>query len=239
MGKILVYVRIRRGIIWFSVDVLTEDSQTWKPTKNLEIAQVVFRYTYLREYQTFWVGLETGRVRVSRNVDPPPVPVSAAPAPKSGDRNSEFDFALVDPGVVDDDKPEESKENIPQPAQNAVVPQLSSATENKAEEEESVTPLYIPKQSTTLRTTTTTAAPPRRPLPVVNSIVQVTDPDDEIFSGCDTTKTCFGRPAGCVRTGQCEQILAFWPDKLNYQFHMKVGPALCTSLVLKGLVKQY
>ena len=85
-------------------------------------------------------------------------------------------------------------------------------------EEELNTPKYI-SSTTTLRPSTTTTLPPRRE-PVTGG--QLTQPTDEIFEGCNSTKACFGKPAGCVESGLCEMVVAYWPDKQDYHFQMKV-----------------
>ena len=85
-------------------------------------------------------------------------------------------------------------------------------------EEEENTPKYI-SSTTTLRPPSSTTQPPRRE-PVSGG--QLTDPADEIFEGCNSTKACFGKPDGCIDSGLCEMVVAYWPDKEDYQFQMKV-----------------
>ena len=97
------------------------------------------------------------------------------------------------------------------------------------EEEELNTPKYI-SSTTTLRPTTTTTLPPRRE-PVTGG--QLTQPTDEIFEGCNSTKACFGKPAGCVESGLCEMVVAYWPDKQEYHFQMKVRTSVQFPSVLK------
>ena len=89
-------------------------------------------------------------------------------------------------------------------------------------EEEENTPKYI-SSTTTLRPSTTTTPAPRRE-PVTGG--QLTQPSDQIFEGCNSTKACFGSPAGCVESGLCEMVVAYWPDKQHYTFQMKVRPTL-------------
>ena len=89
-------------------------------------------------------------------------------------------------------------------------------------EEEENTPKYI-SSTTTLRPSTTTTPAPRRE-PVTGG--QLTQPSDQIFEGCNSTKACFGSPAGCVESGLCEMVVAYWPDKQHYTFLMKVRPTL-------------
>jgi len=221
----------------------------WRAPTDFE-GDVVFRYTCLKEYQTFWVGLETESVRVTRSAGEaseivnqsgesdrnknqnddkiePSVKtesdsinsieiVEKDKIEKSDAKDSEFAFAFVDP-----DKEETNEvDDIPQPAQSAVIPQPSSSTEEKIEEEQNFTPRYI-SSTTTLRTTTTTTEKPKEPLSIINGIVQHTDPEDPIFEGCNSEKACFGLPAGCVKTQKCQLIVAYKPDRLDYHFEMK------------------
>ena len=72
----------------------------WLAPKDFE-GEVVFRYTYLKGYETFWVGLETDTVRVTRSIEEPS-------EPKSEPTKSE-------PSV----KPEVVKENILEPSPKA------------------------------------------------------------------------------------------------------------------------
>ena len=87
------------------------------------------------------------------------------------------------------------------------------------------TPKYI-SSTTTLRPTSTTTLPPIRE-PVTGG--QLTQPTDQIFEGCNSTKACFGKPAGCVESGLCEMVVAYWPDKQDYHFQMKVRTLHCTG----------
>ena len=41
------------------------------------------------------------------------------------------------------------------------------------------------------RTTTTSAEPEIGPLPVIDGVLQHTDPRDEIYDGCNSTKVTF------------------------------------------------
>jgi len=223
----------------------------WQAPSDFD-GEVVFRYTCLKEYQTFWVGLETARVRVGRSIEEPSeIKTDSSdisdskstkatkenilePSVKSDDLNnvnsieivdkedieeskkSEFDFAFIDQDKTEDVQ----TDDIPQPAQSAVIPQPSSSTEEKIAEEENFTPIYI-SSTTTLRTTTTTTEKPKEPLPIINGILQHTDPEDKIFVGCNSTKACFGLPAGCVPSQKCELIVSYEPDGLDYHFEMK------------------
>ena len=81
------------------------------------------------------------------------------------------------------------------------------------------TPIYR-SSTTTLPTTTARTEAPRREI-VTNGAL--TDPEDKIFEGCDSTKACFGIPSGCVEKKACSLILTYKPDKLDFNFEMKVG----------------
>ena len=97
---------------------------------------VIFRYTFLKEYNTFWVGAETDRVRVSRSPAAPQddqddqetiitEPAELEPSPKSDEA-----IIVVD-NAVSQEAEEEEDEDIPQPAQSADIARPNSATEEK------------------------------------------------------------------------------------------------------------
>lgn len=234
----------------------------WRAPTDFE-GEVVFRYTCLKEYQTFWVGLETQPVRVTRSIEEPSEVkndssesekinvskddilepsvkadgelnnvnsievVDKDDIDKDAAKNSEFGFAFID----SKNEEEVEEDDIPQPAQSAVIPQPSSSTEEKIEEEENFTPIYI-SSTTTLKTTTTTTEEPKEPLNIINGILQHTDPEDSIFAGCNSTKACFGLPAGCVESQKCLLIVAYKPDRLDYHFEMK---GLSNGYIAMGL----
>jgi len=234
----------------------------WRAPSDFE-GEVLFRYTCLKEYQTFWVGLETAPVRITRSIEEPiEIKIDSSDSDDSkiskedilepsvkadGDLNNVNSIEIVDKDDIDKDAAKNSEfgfafidkekeedvetDDIPQPAQSAVIPQPSSSTEEKIEEEENFTPIYI-SSTTTLKTTTTTTEEPREPLPIINGILQHTDPEDPIFAGCNSTKACFGLPNGCVQSQKCELILSYKPDRLDYHFEMK---GLSNGYIAMGL----
>ena len=112
----------------------------WMAPSNFE-GEVIFRYTFLQEYKTFWVGRETEKIRVSNAGDEATTETSAA-KPSSEDAGAKEEEDLVpsaktseDTIKVVDKQDEGSQEagvedpansvlddDIPQPAQNAVLP---------------------------------------------------------------------------------------------------------------------
>ena len=134
----------------------------WRAPTDFE-GEVIFRYTCLKEYQTFWVGLESQPVRITRSIEEPSeVKNSSSESDntnvstddilepsvktdgelnnvksievvdkddidKDAAKNSEFGFAFID----SKNEEEVEEEDIPQPAQSAVIPQPSSSTEEK------------------------------------------------------------------------------------------------------------
>merc|ERR1712050_290880 len=223
----------------------------WRAPTDFE-GDVVFRYTCLKEYQTFWVGLETETVRVSRSVEEESdeeeegIEISDGDSGKEdkilrpsikteeepNNLNSVVDNSVVDKNTIDKDvKKEENDDDIPQPAQSADIPLPSSSTEEKIEEADNFTPIYI-SSTTTLKTTTTTTEEPKEPLRIINGILQHTDPEDPIFDGCNSTKACFGLPEGCVQSQKCSLIVAYKPDRLDYHFEMK---GLSNGYIAMGL----
>ena len=104
----------------------------WRAPSDFD-GDVIFRYTFLKEYKTFWVGAETGRVRVSRSPAAPQddqetiitKPAELEPSPKSDEA-----IIVVD-NAVSQEAEEEEDEDIPQPAQNADIARPNSATEEK------------------------------------------------------------------------------------------------------------
>jgi len=197
----------------------------WMAPSDFE-GDVIFRFTFLKEYKTFWIGAETERVRISRSPPAEEEPADTSeddelePSPKSDEAIQVVDKVVennIEYNGVADKAGDEDDEDIPQPAQNADIARPSSATEEKLGEEEENTPKYI-SSTTTLRPSTTTTPAPRRE-PVTGG--QLTQPSDQIFEGCNSTKACFGSPAGCVESGLCEMVVAYWPDKQHYTFQMK------------------
>lgn len=249
----------------------------WRAPSNFE-GEVVFRFTCLKDYNTFWVGLETKSVRVTRNTNEPVAEITEnkvtdnkvtddtvkdvekvmdeedetkvettkpdlEPSVKSdsgvnsieekveqvkekkeSSRDSDFEFALLDR--------EEKQEDAVQAEQEEKVVQPKTSTEEKVEAE-SYTPRYI-SSTTTLKTTTTTTPRPKEPLRIVNGILQHTDPEDPIYDGCNTTKACFGMPAGCEESGKCQLVVAYQPEKEEYRFEMK---GLSNGYISMGLSK--
>ena len=119
----------------------------WMAPSDFE-GDVIFRFTFLQEYKTFWVGAESERVRISRS--PPAEEEPATPAATSQDNELEpspkSDQAIrvverdvennIDHNGVSDNALEENDEDIPQPAQNADIARPSSATEEKVGRDE-------------------------------------------------------------------------------------------------------
>jgi len=267
----------------------------WRAPANYE-GVVMFRYTALEKYNKFWVGVEGGRVRVTRsigedkklesesdkpkkrdvnlqnsdnksessdndksqniddksqnsdaqsNIDSdrsqnkrPPIndteKIVLVPSPKS-DSESPNSITVVDKDDVTKDVlvdfPQRDKEEEARPAEQEIeVIQLQASTEEKVVAEDQ-TPRYI-SSTTTLRTTTTTTQEPKPVVHAINGIFQHTDPEDPIYSGCNTTKSCFGMPAGCEKTKKCQLIVAYQPDKEEYRFEMK---GLSNGYIAMGL----
>jgi len=122
--------------------------------------------------------------------------------------------------------------DIPQPSLKAETElNLAVAKPQDNAVEDSFTPRYV-SSTTTLRTTTTSQETPPDPLPVINGVLQHTDPMDPIYEGCNSTKACFGIPENCVKSQKCQAIVAYKLDKLRYHFEMK---ALSPGYVSFGL----
>ena len=134
----------------------------WRAPSDFE-GEVLFRYTCLKEYQTFWVGLETAPVRITRSIEEPiEIKIDSSDSDDSkiskedilepsvkadGDLNNVNSIEIVDKDDIDKDAAKNSEfgfafidkekeedvetDDIPQPAQSAVIPQPSSSTEEK------------------------------------------------------------------------------------------------------------
>ena len=113
----------------------------WMAPSNFE-GEVIFRYTFLQEYKTFWVGQETERIRVSRSasdeeeVTPDPSDKDLIPSAKSSedsikviqspaDNNLDIEENKNDNSEIVLDESEIVLDDIPQPAQNAIIPKDS------------------------------------------------------------------------------------------------------------------
>ena len=114
--------------------------------------EVIFRYTFLQEYKTFWVGQESERIRVSRSASDDEEPsdqeelipsakksedtiqVVQSPADNNLDVNeNEVDKSetVLNESEIDKsetvlDESEIVLDDIPQPAQNAIIPKDSA-----------------------------------------------------------------------------------------------------------------
>lgn len=117
----------------------------WMAPSNFE-GEVIFRYTFLQEYKTFWVGQESDRIRVSRsssdeqdNVETQesdPSDRDLIPSAKTSEDTikvvSPADNILdnnenkIDKSKIDLDDSEIVLDDIPQPAQNAIIPKDSA-----------------------------------------------------------------------------------------------------------------
>jgi len=205
----------------------------WMAPSNFE-GEVIFRYTFLQEYKTFWVGQESERIRVSRSasdeeeVKQDPSDKDLIPSAKSSEdsikvvqspaeNNLDIDENKIDNSEIGLDESEIVLDDIPQPAQNAIIPKDSLEKTEQLQKEVANTPIYR-SSTTTLPTTTARTEAPRREI-VTNGAL--TDPEDPIFDGCDGVKACFGIPSGCVEKRACTVILTYKPDKLEFNFEMK------------------
>ena len=109
----------------------------WMAPSDFE-GDVIFRFTFLKEYKTFWVGAETGKVRVSRSPAAPEEDQQTGqtetaelePSPKSDEAIIVIEEAIDHNAVTNKDQ-EEKDEDIPQPAQAADIARPSSNTEEK------------------------------------------------------------------------------------------------------------
>jgi len=255
---------------------------TWRAPSNFE-GEVMFVYSVLRDFSTYWVKIEGAKVKVTSNPtiqDIPALPEVDVAKEKEAGAAGEKDTVLKEQDVEDilkeldvdvldeinnafdleekDEEPvtvkdhdhvkptlasllEEIKEkedkeliqelDFPQPSQKAEEPLNLASNDNQAEAVDTYTPIYI-SSTTTLRTTTTTTEPYADPLPIIDGVLQHTDPKDEIYEGCSTTKSCFGIPRNCVETGKCVAVVSYRPDRFKYHFEMK---ALSSGYVSFGL----
>lgn len=115
----------------------------WMAPSDFE-GDVVFRYTFLKEYKTFWVGMETEKIRVSREAtneedesstdNTNEVAGNLVPSFKNDDSTIKIvdkeDLDNIGEIERDDTKNYDKEENIisediPQPAQNALTPKDS------------------------------------------------------------------------------------------------------------------
>ena len=115
----------------------------WMAPSNFE-GEVIFRYTFLQEYKTFWVGQESERIRVSRSAgdeeevtqESDPSDKDLIPSAKSSedsikvvqsptDNNLDINENKIDNSEIVLDDSEIELDDIPQPAQNAIIPKDS------------------------------------------------------------------------------------------------------------------
>lgn len=241
-GDVASYITCGRGI-HNSITHRTSSSKSsiqaqWLAPTDFD-GEVIFRYSFLKEFKTYWVGLETDRIRVTREVvkddveDKSTTEINAAdkttdeiiPSAKSEDdliKVVEKEESTVEKDKSIDKQLNEIKnslsEDIPQPAQNALIPKDALETSEKIQEEEFNTPIYR-SSTTTLPTTSTSSEAPESQEQASDGTQ--TDPSDPIFEGCENTKACYGYPDGCISQGKCEVVLSYEPQQLNYLFKMK------------------
>jgi len=110
--------------------------------------------------------------------------------------------------------------DFPQPSFKAEDEISLSAAKPQDNSVDSFTPIYI-SSTTTLKTTTVSDAPEEDVVPTINGVLQHTDPKDEIYEGCNSTKACFGIPSGCVGSKKCQAVVAYKLDGVRYSFEMK------------------
>lgn len=65
--------------------------------------------------------------------------------------------------------------------------------------------------------------------------------DDPIYEACETDKTCFGKPDGCVNDHSCDAIVTVAVNDGQYEFELLSGVGqffvlVNLSLVLKQIV---
>lgn len=192
----------------------------WRAPTDYE-GEVVFRYSALKTYQTFWVNIDMPPLRVTRDVGPAATPSSS---------NIVFPSATTSetpPATPSNDPPPRATPSQPAlPASPTTAPPTSPAPKEPEVKSEEFTPRYI-SSTTTLRTTTTTTTTPRAPLPVVDGVLTQTDPRDDIYNGCDENddggaqkKGCIGMPSSCTKTRTCI-VVATWLYDKGYHFQMK------------------
>ena len=120
----------------------------WMAPSDFE-GEVIFRFTFLKEYKTFWVGAESDRVRISRSPEPAEQvttpdeenkELELEPSPKSDEAlkvvENSIEHKAVHNAVSNKGRDENDDEDIPQPAQNADIARPSSATEEKVSRDE-------------------------------------------------------------------------------------------------------
>ena len=114
----------------------------WMAPSDFE-GDVIFRFSFLKEYKTFWIGAESERVRISRS--PAAEQETAAdtsqdnelePSPKSDEAIQVVDKVVennIEHNAVSEGAGAGAggDEDIPQPAQSADIARPSSATEEK------------------------------------------------------------------------------------------------------------
>lgn len=198
----------------------------WRAPADYE-GDVVFRYSALKTYQTFWVNIDTPPVRVTRDTG------SSRPSSTSSQPITSPITPPITPPVTPSQDPPPRVTPRPTVEQSAlpasatsVIPTPSAPIEPEVKREEDFTPRYI-SSTTTLRTTTTTTTTPRPPLPAVGGVLTLTDPLDEIYNGCDENdsngadkKGCIGYPESCTTSKKCIAV-ATWHYKNGYHFNMK------------------
>jgi len=237
-------------------------SARWRAPSDYE-GEVVFVFTCLTDYTTYWVKQTGPKLRVSKreavedeNIETTTIVEEEEELSVEGeevhtveedgeDRLEQHDHGehkhdftdlinnkdkdKVLDYVIEDDIPQAL--DFPQPSQKAEEPLNLGVAEEEIESVDTYTPIYI-SSTTTLRTTTTTTEAPAAPLPIIDGVLQHTDPKDEIYEGCDSSKACFGIPANCVAAGKCTAVVAYYPDKLKFHFEMKAKAPGYVSLGL-------
>jgi len=261
---------IHNSLTHRSAEMKKEITSKWRAPSDFN-GEVVFMFTNLRDYTTYWVRNKGPKMTIGTVVkeEVPTTTTKAEENPTeislaeiimeeieeeidelsthihSEIKEHEHKHSILDAiaaskkDIGDLDEIEIELEDsllqdldIPQPSLKAETElNLAVAKPQDNGVEDSYTPIYI-SSTTTLKTTSTSEQPTEAPLPVINGVLQHTDPKDPIYEGCNTTKACFGIPENCVKYQKCQAIVAFKIDKLIYHFEMK---ALSAGYVSFGL----
>lgn len=63
-------------------------------------------------------------------------------------------------------------------------------------------------------------------------LLQAPAAQDPLYDGCGSTRACFGSPAGCVETRNCDAAVAVAVRGTRYEFEMKARKAVYVAVGL-------
>jgi len=182
-------------------------SAKWIAPQDYE-GELYFRYTVVIDYGTYYVGVETPRIRMSREAAAPTInstttttttTTTTPTTTTSADDTTYFPIKTEESNAkknatVGVDDSGEGLEGFGEKDVNLTEKSTTSTTTTTTSTTTTTTTITT---TTTMKTTTTTEKP------------KIIEAEHEMLKGCGSTKSCFGMPVGCVQDGNCNVVVSY------------------------------